>query len=124
MENKNEAFEYTYSAQRQEEIEQIRRKYMPKEDDKMELLRKLDRDVTRPGCIGAIVLGVAGCLILGIGMSCVMVWGGTLFVPGIIIGCVGIAVIIAAYPFYQASTKKQREKLAPQILALTEELSK
>lgn len=31
-------FEYTYSAKRQEEIEAIRKKYMPKEEDKMELL--------------------------------------------------------------------------------------
>lgn len=124
IENKNESFEYTYSAKRQEEIEHIRSKYLPKDDDKMELLRKLDRDVTKPGMIWSIAVGVVGCLILGIGMSCVMVWGDTLFVPGIVIGIVGIAMIAVAYPIYQKITKKQREKLVPQILALTEELSK
>lgn len=124
IENKNESFEYTYSAKRQEEIEHIRSKYLPKDDDKMELLRKLDRDVTKPGTIWSIAVGVVGCLILGIGMSCIMVWGDTLFVPGIVIGIVGIAMIAVAYPIYQKITKKQREKLVPQILALTEELSK
>lgn len=105
IENKNESFEYTYSAKRQEEIEHIRSKYLPKDDDKMELLRKLDRDVTKPGMIWSIAVGVVGCLILGIGMSCVMVWGDTLFVPGIVIGIVGIAMIAVAYPIYQKITK-------------------
>ena len=36
-------FEYTYSAKQQEEVEAIRKKYLPKEEDKMETLRKLDR---------------------------------------------------------------------------------
>lgn len=123
IEHNNESFEYTYSARRQDEIERIRSKYLPKEDDKMELLRKLDRDVTKSGTIWSIVIGVIGCLVLGTGMSCIMVWGDTLFVLGIVIGVVGIAVIAVAYPVYVRITKKQREKLAPQILALVEELS-
>jgi len=124
MENKNETFEYTYSAAQQEEIEKIRRKYMPKEEDKMELLRKLDRDVTKPGTVWSIALGVIGCLIFGAGMSCVMVGPNTLFAIGIVAGIVGIAVLAAAFPVYKKITEKERERIAPQILALTEELSK
>lgn len=124
MENNKETFEYTYSATQQEEIEKIRRKYMPKEEDKMELLRKLDRDVTKPGTIWSIVLGVIGCLIFGAGMSCVMVGPKTLFVIGIIAGLVGIAIMAAALPIYKKITEKERERIAPQILALTEELTK
>ena len=37
----NHAFEYTYSAQRQQEVEQIRQAYLPKAEDKMDQLRKL-----------------------------------------------------------------------------------
>ena len=33
-------------------------------------------------------------------------------------------VVAAAYPLFNAITKKERERLAPQILKLTEELSK
>lgn len=117
-------FEYTYSAKRQEEIEAIRKKYMPKEEDKMELLRKLDKSVERPGTMTSIILGVVGTLILGLGMSFCMVFGGDFFVPGIIIGILGMAVLGAAYPVYKKITARQRQKLAPQILALTEELSK
>ena len=37
----NHSFEYTYSAQQQQEVEAIRQKYLPKEEDKMEQLRRL-----------------------------------------------------------------------------------
>lgn len=125
METNNEnTFEYTYSAKRQEEVEKIMSKYVEKEEDKMEQLRKLDQSVERPGTIASIVIGVVGALIMGTGMSMCMVQGGLLFVPGILIGVLGIAILVLAYPVYKSITKKQREKLAPQILALSEELLK
>lgn len=124
MEDKKETFEYTYSARQQAEIDEIRRKYLPKEEDKMERLRKLDRDATKPGTMWSIVLGIIGCLVFGFGMCCILVWADSLFVPGIVVGIIGMMMIGMAYPLYVKITKKQREKLAPQILALTEELSK
>lgn len=124
MEENKEKFEYTYSAKQQEEIERIRRKYMPKEEDKMAMLRKLDRDVTKPGTVWGLVIGIIGCLLFGIGMCCTMVWADSFFVLGIIIGIIGMVVMGFAYPVYIKMTEKQREKIAPQILALTEELSK
>lgn len=123
-ETKEGAFEYTYSAKRQEEIESIRKKYLPPEEDKMEQLRKLDASVTLHATMWSIVVGVIGALLLGVGMSCSMVWAGDLFIPGIIIGMVGLVIMGAAYPLYVKMVKKQREKIAPQILALAEELSK
>ena len=45
------------------------------------------------------------------------------FIPGVVIGLIGIAAVAAAYPLYTRVTKKERERLAPQILKLTEELS-
>ncbi|MCI5874498.1 MAG: hypothetical protein PUJ55_12420 [Clostridiales bacterium] len=124
MDENKEAFEYTYSAKQQAEIAQIRKKYLPKEEDKMELLRKLDRDATKPGTICSIAVGVVGCLVFGFGMSCVMVWSDSLMILGIVAGLIGMVLVGLAYPLYVKITKKQREKLAPQILALTEELSK
>ena len=121
--NKNETFCYTYSATEQAEIQNIRKKYTAPEESKMEQLRRLDASVTRKGTIIAIAIGVIGALILGLGMSCVMVWDG-LFIPGIIIGILGIICIIAAYPIYIRIIKKQREKLAPEIMRLTDELMK
>ena len=122
MEQNNDSFQYTYSAKQQEEIKQIRKKYLPKEDDKMEQLRKLDRRATLPGSIVSITVGLIGALIMGFGMSCSLVWTDTMFLPGIIFGLVGMIVAVLAYPLYLFITKKQREKLAPEILQLTDEL--
>ena len=124
MEDEKETFTYTYSAKQQEEIQNIRKKYLPKEEDKMEQLRRLDQSVTKKGTGISILVGVIGCLVMGVGMCCTMVWMEHLFVPGVILGLIGIAILAAAYPLYKRIVKKEREKLAPQILKLTEELSK
>lgn len=121
--NEKGSFEYSYSAKEQEDIRKIREKYIPKEADKMEQLRRLDAGAAKPGMIAAITLGVVSSLILGVGMCCVMEWADRLFVPGIIIGLVGMAGMLLAYPLYTHMTKKRREKLAPEIMRLTEELS-
>lgn len=122
MENKNEKFIYSYSAKQQEEIQNIRMKYESREENKMEQLRRIDQGSTMPGTIISIIVGLISTLTLGLGMSCVMVWEDTLFIPGIVIGIIGLVGIGLAYPIYNVITKKQREKLAPQIMKLTEEL--
>lgn len=125
MEEKKEVFNYTYSASRQAEIKSIREKYMPptEEEDKMERLRRLDRSVTKAGTAMSVIVGIISTLIFGVGMCCTMVWEG-LMLPGIIIGVVGIMGIASAYPLYTHVTKKQREKVAPEIIRLTDELMK
>lgn len=120
---KEETFEYTYSAKRQEEIEAIKSKYLPPKEDKMEQLRKLDANVTMQATMWSIVIGTIGTLIFGGGMSCVLVGTEAMFVPGIILGVIGFAIMGIAFPLYTKMVKKQREKIAPQILALIEELS-
>ena len=123
MDEKKEIFSYTYSAAQQDEIKSIREKYAPPtlEEDKMERLRKLDQSVTKPGMIVALAVGIISSLIMGVGMCCTMVWEG-LMIPGVIIGIVGIIGVISAYPIYNHITKKQREKLTPEIIRLTDEL--
>lgn len=119
-----QGFTYTYSAREQEEVRRIREKYSPRPEDKLEQLRRLDEGVTRKATVAALVLGVVGTLVLGLGMSCTLVWAETLFVPGIVIGVIGIAALCAAYPVYQHLVKKERERIAPEILRLTDELMK
>lgn len=126
MENNhtNETFLYTYSAKEQEEVKRIRDKYIPKEEDKMEQLRRLDASVNEKATIRSIIVGIIGTLIMGIGMCCCMVWADVWFVPGIVIGLAGMAVIGAAYPVYSKTLKKERAKIAPEIMRLTDELMK
>lgn len=117
-------FQYTYSAKEQEELKRIRSKYVPKEENKMDQLRRLDAQVTQKATMCAIIIGVIGALILGTGMSCCMVWGGPAFIPGIAVGIIGMAALGAAYPLYNLTLKKERERVAPEILRLTNELMK
>ncbi len=129
MEEKNETFNYTYSAKQQEEIKNIRKKYAAPEDNKMEQLRKLDRQVTQKAQAWAIALGVVGALILGTGMSIAMTdltgfLGGTAMFIGIPVGLIGIVPVALAYPVYNRILKKERQRIAPEILRLTDELMK
>lgn len=47
--------------------------------------------------IGAILIGIIGSLLLGVGMCLVMVWSH--MVLGIVIGIVGIVVLLCLIPF-------------------------
>ena len=85
----NNSFEYTYSAQQQQEIERIRKKYLPKEESKMDLASA---------------------------------WGSLAMVIGIVVGVVGMVLVALAYPLYIRVLTREREKIAPEILKLTDEL--
>lgn len=119
-----EQFNYTYSAKQQEEVKRIREKYVEKEEDKMEQLRRLDQSVTQKGTMYSIIVGTIGALVLGMGMCCCMVWQGIWFLPGILIGFIGIVLVSCGYPVYIRTVKKEREKIAPEIIRLTDELMK
>lgn len=123
----NETFKITYSAGKQEEIQSIREKYMPKEESKMDQLRALDASVSKKATMISVSIGVIGTLLMGSGMSlCLSDFGNVLgkfgFCVGIVLGMIGIAILACAYPCYQKTLKKEREKIAPKILQLTEEL--
>lgn len=123
MEKENGTVTYVYSAKQQEEVINIRKKYIPQREDKIGQLRRLDQMSTKRGTILAVSLGIVSALIFGGGMCCSML-GTDSFVIGIVIGVIGIIGAIAAYPVYRHITAKDREKLAPQIIALSDELMK
>ena len=123
----NNSFEYTYSAERQQEIEAIRKKYLPKEEDKMEQLRRLHSIPTQKAQAASIAIGVLGTLILGTGMSLCMtdlgaVLGHLAMVIGILTGLLGLVMVALAYPVYNIVLRKERQRIAPEILRLSEEL--
>ena len=134
MEGKNteSSFKYTYSAKEQDEIKRIRQKYQSQEEDSMTRLRKLDASVTSKATVIALVLGIVGALIFGMGMSLIMtdlavllgMKGMTNIIVGIITGVLGVILAALAYPVYSKVLKREREKIAPEILRLTDELMK
>ena len=129
MEKNQETFIYTYSAQQQEEIKRIRNKYSAPEENKMDQLRRLDQRATQKAQAWAIAVGVIGALILGTGMSLAMTelssfLGGTAMFIGIPVGLIGIVLVALAYPVYTRTLKKERQRIAPEILRLSDELMK
>ena len=131
MENK-ESFNYTYSAKEQEEIKAIRKKYVTPEEteDKMAQLRRLDAGVYSKATTVSLIVGVIGALIMGIGMSLILTDIGAMLgtvlsmIIGISLGIVGIILVCLAYPIYNHTLTKEREKIAPEVIRLTDELMK
>lgn len=128
----NETFHYSYSAKEQEEIQMIRKKYESPKTDKMQQLRQLDESVTRKATMYSLIIGIAGALILGVGMSLIMteiyesmgIAHSVAMGIGIGIGIPGLVLVSMAYPVYNRVIKKEREKIAPEILRLADELMK
>lgn len=127
-------FTYTYSAEEQAELRKIREKYTAptQSENKMEQLRRLDAGVTQKATSVSLALGIIGALILGFGMSLAMTELGAIFgtertismLIGIVVGIIGIVLVCLAYPTYNRIVKKEREKIAPEIMRLTDELMK
>ena len=134
MENRNteSSFKYTYSAEEQDEIKRIRQKYQVQEEDGITKLRKLDAKATNKATIVSLAMGLTGALVMGSGMSLIMtdlatvlgMTGINSMIVGIIAGVVGMILAAMAYPMYNKVLKREREKIAPEILMLTEELMK
>ena len=130
--NTDTSFKYTYSAKEQDEIKRIRQKYIVQEEDGMTRLRKLDAKANSKATMMSLVLGIIGALVMGTGMSLIMTdlarifgmkaMGGMLV--GVIFGLIGMALAALAYPVYKKILKREREKIAPEILRLSEELLK
>ena len=103
MENKNEAFHYTYSAREQEEVRRIRQKYTPKERDRLEQLRRLDQRVSRKsGDSGNLALRPGNVCHHGLDGAVVHSryrhWAGR--------HCLGCSRISAAYPDRQTGARE------------------
>ncbi len=102
---------YRYTANEQREMEILRMRY-PCEISEEEI-RAIDRDVTRCATLRAIILGTAGTLVFGAGLSMVLAWKW--MVPGIVIGCCGIAVMASMPAVYERLLRREREKVLTQI---------
>lgn len=121
----NKKFEYSYSAREQEEINAIMKKYVPApyESSSLQKLKMLDRKVTQRATAAGITIGIIGVLVLGYGISCVLVWQDTLFAAGVVIGILGIVITALAHPLYKYILKRERKKAAPEIMRLANELN-
>ena len=122
MENK--PFTYNYSAVRNKEVESIRRKYLPEEENKLETLKRLDYKVQSAGMIESLCFGIIGALVFGVGMCFFLeVFAGATWIT-VLFMIIGTLLMIPAYPIYRRIARQTKEKLTPEILRLSEEIMK
>lgn len=121
---KPKVFKYQYSAAQNKEVERIRKKYLPPEDNKLDTLRKLDRQARNAGTAEGLVIGTVGCLIFGVGMCFGLdILAGADWLTALFC-IIGAATMIPAYPVSRHISRKTKKKLTPEILRLSEELMK
>lgn len=118
------AFSYNYSAKENKEVQEIRKKYLPQGENKLEELKRLDKQVQESGIVKSLVIGIIGFLLFGTGV-CLTVGvignGIWMAVLGVLLGIVGAAGMIVAYPLYRKVFNKRKAELTPRILELVAE---
>lgn len=113
----------------QDLIQKIRKNYTESPPTDLDALKALDRKVTKPVATFAWVFGIASALVMGSGMSLMMtnlssiLSLGDPMVPGLILGLLGLVGICVNYPLYAKALSRRRKKFAPQIIALSDQLS-
>ena len=123
-------FSYTYSTRENQEVQNIRKKYMSHEVSDLDALKALDAKVKRPASVFAYTYGSFSAVIMGAGMSLVMTEIGAIIglasamVPGIVIGVVGMGMALSTYPIYKKMLSARKKKYAPEILMLSEKIMK
>lgn len=110
------------NANEQEYVEQILKQYGEKTTTKMDELKSLDRKVRRPAEIFAYSFGVAGALVLGVGMCLAMKVIGNIMPLGIVVGVLGIAMVSVNYLIYKGILNKRKKKYSEKVLRLSEEI--
>jgi len=118
----NNTFTYQYSAARNREVESIRNKYLPHEESKPEVLKKLDARAQSAGMVEGLCVGVIGMLLFGVGLCF-----GLDALPGadwltLLFAVLGVMTMLPAYPIYRRISRKTRERPTPEILRLSEEI--
>lgn len=120
------SFHYTYSAKDNQEMQDIRKKYLSHEENKLEELKRLDNLVQPARMVESLYAGIGDALVFGLGMclSVKVIGNGAISMTfGILLGIVGTIAMLAAYPIYQRLFAKAKERHTPRILKLTEELT-
>ena len=119
-------FSYSYSAKENTEVLEIRKKYLPQNESKIDELKRLDALVQGSGVVEALCAGFIGFMLLGLGV-CLTVqiigFGGWLIALGILLAIVGIISMAVAYPMYRRIFGRTKAKYTPRILDLAAELS-
>lgn len=116
-----EKFSYNYSADRNEELRKIREKYEIKTDeeqDKLKLIRAMDKKIEMPGKIFGTLFGLFFTFVFGGGLGLCIKTEGMSFLFGLLLGILGFLGMSFAPIITKIVFKKQKEKYGEEILNL------
>ena len=111
-------------------VNKIKSDYRVEQNNDLDELLSLDREVKLPPTILVYILGIIGALILGFGLSLVMTDIGQKLqlnytnILGILLGIIGIIICAINYPIYKKYLNSRKEKFATEILRLTDKLQR
>ena len=109
-----------YKAQIAFEVNQIRSKYLPQDQNKLEQLKKLDKQVTVPGKKAIFIMVLISLVLLAGGISLIVFFNFIL--AGTICCVLSLSCAFLIKPVYNFVTEKERTRLAPQIMRLSDEI--
>ena len=111
-------------------VEKIRSQYKEKAHSDLDELKALDAKVKKPANVFGYTYGSIGTIVMGAGMSLVMTDIGAMLgmgetlIPGIAVGIAGMVMALTTYPIFKKMLSARKEKYAPQILELSERITK
>ena len=115
------------SAKENKEVQEIRKKYLPQSESKLDELKRLDEAVQNSGMLEALCAGVGGLLVFGLRMCLAMQVIGsglTALVIGIVIGIVGLVGCGVNYPIYKKILDSRKALYRDEIFALSDKIAK
>ena len=113
-------FKYTYSSAQNQEVKNIRDKYINSEKSKIEQLKELDAQAPKKAfmiAMAIVIVGAAG-LVAGIVLSFVL---KNFYVTFVICFVSGLFIVIS-YPAYYFFYGKEKKKNAEKIIELANEI--
>lgn len=107
--------------------EKVASEYAPSKTSKVSALKRLDRKAKAPASIFAYTFGIIAALLLGVGMCLTMkvIGNGStgMYVLGIVVGVLGIAMASVNYPIYKKILDSSKKKYAGDIIELAKQIS-
>ncbi len=116
----NNTFQYSYSPTEKQEIEAIKKKYQPTEEESLaQRIRKLDKYAENSSAVYSIILGLFFTLLFGAGLSLCL--SRKIYDIGIAIGVLGLAGM-GATPFLNEKLKqRKKQKVSKKIVSLCDQ---
>ncbi len=116
----NKTFYYSYSPTEKQEIQEIKNKYQPNEEESLaQRIKALDKKTDSTSAIISVITGIVTTLVFGVGLTLTLTFDA--YYLGGIIGLIGL-IGMAANPFLNDKIKQyNKQRVSKKIVELCDE---